>query len=98
MHACARMMEAGTACDGRVCLPVVGSHRHVLWVGAIAHVGPVQSRRKSAVNSEILNGDLLADRSVIALKPSIWFASHTCKAVPSIDGDQAAASQSVCVI
>ena len=58
---------------------MVAPHRLVLWVGAIAHVGPVQSRRQGAVNSEILDSHLLADRPVVALKPSIWFASHTWK-------------------
>ena len=58
---------------------MVAPHRVVLWIGAIAHVCPVQSRGQSAVDSEILDGDLLADRPVVALNPSIWFASHTCK-------------------
>ena len=82
MHAFVRMREAGTARKLASCLPVMASHRLVLWVRTIAHVGPVQSRRKGAVNSESLDGDLLADRPVIALKPSIWFASHTCKQCP----------------
>ena len=77
--------EAGPAYKRICCLPMVTSHRLVLWVGAIPHVGPVQSRGKIAINGEVLDGNLLADRPIIALKPSIWFAANPCEPCPVSD-------------